>query len=307
VPPQAGLDQREAAVGLEPNGPILNALTIDVEEHFQVSAFSRNVAREDWGGFASRVVPNTERILDLLEEVGVQATFFVLGWVAERQSALVRRIAERGHEIASHGYDHRLVYEQAPAQFREEVRRSRRLLEDAGGCEVRGYRAASFSITRRCLWALDVLADEGFAFDSSLFPVVHDRYGIPGAPREIYRVRTPAGGTMIEVPPSTVRLGGLVLPFGGGGYLRILPLAVTDWAIRRLNRAERRPAVVYLHPWELDPDQPRIRASWKSRFRHYRGLRTTLPKLRALLASFRFGSVSQVVGECGPVAERALS
>lgn len=279
--------------------PTLNAMTVDVEEHFQVSAFAPVVPAESWGSHPSRVEANTGRLLDLFDSAGVRATFFVLGWVGERHPALVRRIAERGHEIGSHGWGHRLVHDQDPADFRRETAASRRLLQDISGQPVAGYRAASFSIGRRNLWALDVLIEAGFTYDSSLFPVIHDRYGIPGAPRSLYRAKTPSGATLVEVPPSTIALGKTVLPVGGGGYLRIYPLAVTRWAVARLNVKEGVPAVVYVHPWEVDADQPRIRGSWKSRMRHYWGLSTTEPKLRALFGRHRFGTISDVIAAAG--------
>jgi polysaccharide deacetylase family protein (PEP-CTERM system associated) len=279
-----------------PNGePLLNAISVDVEEHFQVSAFEKAISRADWAHLESRVEANTDRLLQLFADCGVRATFFVLGWIAERYPGLVRRIADEGHEIGSHGFDHRLIFEQTPEQFAEELSRSKDLIEQAGGQAVRGYRAASFSITRKSLWALDSLAEAGFHYDSSIFPVYHDRYGMPGAPRHIYQVDTRGGGRIVEFPPSTIRIGRLVLPVGGGGYLRIYPFALTRWAIRRLNRRDEIPANVYLHPWEVDPEQPRIRASLKSRLRHYTNLSTTEKRLRTLMSRFRFGPVGEVV------------
>jgi polysaccharide deacetylase family protein (PEP-CTERM system associated) len=283
---------------------ILNALTVDVEEHFQVSAFAGTVCRDDWEAIPSRVEANTARVLDLLDEAGVVGTFFVLGWIGERYPGLVRRIADRGHEVASHGYSHTLVYEQSPPAFREETLRSRKLLEDVSGQPVVGYRAASFSIGRRNLWALDILAEAGFLYDSSIFPVVHDRYGMPGAPRRIHRLDTPSGATLVEVPPSCLGWRGLTLPVCGGGYLRIYPLALTRWSVSRLNDRESMPAIVYIHPWELDPEQPRVRAPWPSRFRHYTGLRSTAPKLRELMSRFRFGPLREIV-EREPSLHRA--
>jgi polysaccharide deacetylase family protein (PEP-CTERM system associated) len=274
-----------------------NALTVDVEEHFQVSAFESVVDRAGWDSIPSRVEANTERLLELFARAGVHGTFFVLGWVAERHPDLVRRIAGAGHEIASHGQTHRLIYDQDPETFRAETHRSRATLQDLSGQPVSGYRAASFSITRQSLWALDVLVEEGFAWDSSVFPVLHDRYGVPGARRGPHRLRAPGGGELLELPPSTVALGRATLPVGGGGYLRLYPLAVTAWAIRRLNRRDGLPAVVYVHPWEVDPEQPRIRASFRSRFRHYTGLRTTAPKLGRLLERFRFGTMSELAAD----------
>lgn len=274
---------------------VLNAASIDVEEHFQVSGFESVVRRGTWESFRSRVEDNTLRLLDLFDEVGVKATFFVLGWVGHKYPGLVRRIADRGHEVASHGYSHELVYNQKPADFRRETLLSRRILQDASSQQVVGYRAASFSITNRNLWALDVLVDVGFTYDSSLFPVRHDRYGIPGAPRRIHELRTPGGGTLVEVPPSTVIVAGAVLPVAGGGYLRLYPAFVTHWAIERLNRKEGMPAVLYVHPWEFDVSQERIRAPVVSRFRHYYGLNSTERKLRGLMSRFRFGPVSEVI------------
>jgi polysaccharide deacetylase family protein (PEP-CTERM system associated) len=276
---------------------VLNAVTVDVEEHFQVSAFEDVVRREDWASIPSRVEANTGRLLDLFDEHGVKATFFVLGWIAERYPQLVRSIADRGHEIASHGYSHKLVYDQEPEEFRDETVRSRKILQDHSGQPVSGYRAASFSIVRRNLWALDVLSEAGFSYDSSLFPVVHDRYGIPGSPRRIHRLTTPGGKTLIEVPPSTVPLGKMMLPVVGGGYLRIYPATISRRAVGWLNRREGIPAVVYVHPWEVDPEQPRIRGSLRSRLRHYTGLRTTMHKLRDLLARYRFGPIRDVMSE----------
>jgi polysaccharide deacetylase family protein (PEP-CTERM system associated) len=286
---------------------LVNILTVDVEEHFQVSAFESVVPRETWDRWPSRVERNTDILLDLFDRTNRKGTFFVLGWVAERHAALVRRIADRGHEVACHGYSHRLVYTQQPEAFREETRRSKGLIEDAIGLPVLGYRAASFSIGWRNLWALDILAECGIAYDSSLFPVRHDRYGIPGAPRQPYRVRTTAGASLVEIPPSTLRLGGAALPFGGGGYLRLFPLAVTRMAIERLNGKEGFPAVLYVHPWEVDPAQPRVPgASLLSRFRHYVGLNTTVPKLQALLERFPFGPMNVWLDRAELLPERVL-
>jgi polysaccharide deacetylase family protein (PEP-CTERM system associated) len=281
---------------------MLNVMSVDVEEHFQVSAFEQTVARASWPDQPSRVRDNTLRLLDLFDELGISVTFFVLGWVAERHPALVREVAGHGHEIASHGYSHKLVYDQTEEEFRRETVRSRSLLQDASGQPVLGYRAASFSIGWKNLWALDVLADAGFRYDSSLFPIVHDRYGIPGAPRTIRKLSTPSGGNLIEIPPSTVRLLGRPWPIGGGGYLRLLPWSLTRWAFRRLNR-EGMPAIVYVHPWEVDPEQPRVCASWPSRFRHYTGLRTTTGKLRLLADTFRFGTARDVLIQGGWIAD----
>jgi polysaccharide deacetylase family protein (PEP-CTERM system associated) len=268
---------------------VVNAMTIDVEDYFHVSVFDGLVPRHAWGSMESRVCANTERLLDLFDEAGITATFFVLGWVAERFPRLVREIVARGHEIASHGSEHRLVYDMTPAAFRDDVRRSKDLLESASGSRVLGYRAPSYSITPRSLWALDVLIDEGFVYDASIFPIHHDRYGIPVSPRHPYVLNR--AGCLIEAPGSTVRWGPFNLPVGGGGYFRILPYAWTRWGIRRLNEVERLPAIFYLHPWEIDPDQPRLRAGRLSRFRHYRNLDKTEDRLRALVSEFRFDTM----------------
>jgi len=269
-------------------------MSVDVEDYFQVSAFDDVVDRRDWEKLPSRVVQNTSRLLDLFDEFGVRATFFVLGWVADRFPELVKRISLAGHELASHGYHHRLVYTQTPDEFREDVRRSKRLIEDLSGQAVRGYRAPSYSITRESLWALDVLIEEGYAYDASIFPIRHDRYGIPDAPRHPHQ-RSSASGQLTEAPPSTVRMGATNFPIAGGGYFRILPYWWTRWGISRLNHRERQPAIFYLHPWEVDPEQPRLPASRLSRFRHYRNLDKTEPRLRALLSEFRFDSVAEAI------------
>jgi len=272
-------------------------MTVDVEDYFQVSAFDNVVSRDAWAGMESRVVANTGRLLDLFDEFDVRSTFFVLGWVAERHPALVRAIVARGHELASHGYAHRLVYSQTPAEFREDVRRAKGLLEDAGGVAVHGYRAPSFSVTSRSLWALDVLLEEEYRYDASIFPIRHDRYGIPDAPRWPHAIERPAG-RVYEVPGSTVRLGGTNLPVAGGGYFRILPYAWTRFGISRVNRTERQPVVFYLHPWEIDADQPRLSAGALSRFRHYRNLHKTESRLRRLMRDFTFAPVASVLPEC---------
>lgn len=275
-------------------GGMLNAMTIDVEDYFHVSNFERVVTPESWAGRESRVERNTDRLLQIFADAGVSATFFVLGWVGERCPDLVRRIAGAGHEVASHGFAHRLIFDQSAAEFRADVSRAKRLLEDISGSSVLGYRAPSFSVTERSLWALDILIDEGYRYDSSVYPIHHDRYGIPTAPRHPHRVSRP-GGSLLEVPGSTVRLGHLNLPIGGGGYFRILPYGWTRWGIARVNRAEQRPTVFYLHPWEIDPDQPRLPASRLAQFRHYRNLHRTEARLRALLNDFRFGSVRELI------------
>jgi polysaccharide deacetylase family protein (PEP-CTERM system associated) len=214
--------------------------------------------------------------------------------VADRFPDLVKRIARDGHELASHGYSHRLVYTQTPGEFREDIRRSKRVIEDFGGTRVRGYRAPSYSITNASLWALDILVEEGFEYDTSIFPIRHDRYGIPDAPRHAHR-RVSAAGSLTEAPPSTVRVGSTNLPVAGGGYFRLLPYRWTRWGISHLNETEKQPAIFYLHPWEIDPEQPRLPASALSRFRHYRNLHKTEPRLRTLLSDFRFGPISEAI------------
>ena len=277
-------------------------MSVDVEDYFHVSAFDDVVSRGSWDRRESRVCANTGRLLDLFEDAGIRATFFVLGWVASRYPELVRRIAAGGHEIASHGYGHRLVYDITPAQFREDVRRAKGVLETIGGAAVAGYRAPSYSVTSRSLWALDVLIEEGYQYDASIFPIHHDRYGIPSAPRHVHVVRR-ASGAIVEAPASTVRCGGVNLPIAGGGYFRLLPYAWTRWGMARLNRTERRPAIFYLHPWEIDPGQPRIAGTWMSRFRHYCNLSRTEPRLRRLMRDFAFSTVADVLS--AGAAERA--
>jgi len=277
------------------NRAIVNAMTVDVEDYFHVSVFDGLVPRHAWAGMESRVCANTERLLGIFSDAGVQATFFVLGWVAERFPRLVRAIAEQGHEIASHGYGHRLVYDLTPKAFREDVRRAKDLLEWTASAQVRGYRAPSYSVTPRSLWALDVLIDEGYEYDASIFPIHHDRYGIPVSPRQPYVLHRTA--PLVEAPGSTVRCGPFNLPIGGGGYFRILPYAWTRWGIRRLNQRERRPAIFYLHPWEIDPDQPRLRAPALGRFRHYFNLKRTEERLRALLRDFQFATMMTLLDE----------
>ena len=272
---------------------VVNAMTIDVEDYFQVSAFEAAVPRSTWDSRESRVCRNTERLLELFEASNVKATFFVLGWVAERFPGLVRRIVREGHELASHGYEHRLVYSQTPREFRDDLRRARVALEQAGGCPVIGYRAPSYSIVSRSLWALDVLVEEGYVYDSSIYPIRHDRYGIPDWQRDIHRIDR-ACGSIWELPGSTIRVGAANLPIGGGGYFRLLPYGWTRHGIARLNAAGE-PAIFYLHPWEIDPEQPRIHAGRVSSFRHYWNLSETEPRLKRLLGQFRFGRVSDVL------------
>jgi polysaccharide deacetylase family protein (PEP-CTERM system associated) len=273
---------------------IVNAMSIDVEDYFHVSVFDGLIPRSRWDTLESRVDANTRRLLDIFDEFGVRSTFFVLGWVGERHPGLVATIASRGHEIASHGYAHRLIYDQTPAGFRDDVRRAKQILEDASGRRVVGYRAPSYSITPRSLWALDVLAEEGYEYDSSIFPIRHDRYGIPVSARTPYVIDRNER-EIVEVPGSTTRVGPLNLPVAGGGYFRLLPYWWTKWGISRVNRLEERPAVFYLHPWEIDPGQPRLPAGRLGRFRHYRNLEHTEARLRQLLTDFRFDAIDVLV------------
>jgi len=278
---------------------MINALTIDVEDYFQVNAFAPYIARESWDGFPLRVEDNVARLLNLLDEFNVKATFFVLGWVAERVPQLVRQIQSRGHEIACHGYGHQLIYQIGPQAFREDISRAKGILEGITGVAVKGYRAPTYSITSKSLWAFDALIEEGFSYDSSVFPVYHDTYGMPDAPRFPYTVQR-EGGTIREFPLSTLplKLAGLSyqLPIAGGGYLRLLPVALIKWGIERINLIEGKPAVLYLHPWEVDPGQPRVKAGWKSSFRHYNNLSRTESKLRYLLKGLSYGTMEQVLG-----------
>jgi polysaccharide deacetylase family protein (PEP-CTERM system associated) len=271
-------------------GPIVNAMTVDVEDYFHVAAFASVIDRGKWDSFDTRVERNTRRLLDLFDEFGVRITFFVLGWVAERKPALIRELHERGHEVACHGLSHELVYKQTPQVFREETIRAKSVIEDIIGDAVKGYRASTYSVTGKSLWALDILEELGFSYDSSIFPVRHDNYGIPDAPRWPHRV---ASGKLLEVPLTTVSVVGQRLPCAGGGYFRLLPYGFFRWALKRVN-TEGLPAVFYLHPWEIDPEQPRIRASWKSRFRHYTNLDRTEARLRRLLAQFKWGRMDKV-------------
>jgi polysaccharide deacetylase family protein (PEP-CTERM system associated) len=275
---------------------IRNALTVDVEDYFQVSAFAGAIDRNDWDGMPLRVEANTRRLLQVFSDAEVKATFFVLGWVAERVPSLIREIAADGHEIACHGYSHELVYNQQPEVFRQETLRSKALLEDIAQQPVQGYRAASYSITARSLWALDVLVEAGFTYDSSIFPIHHDRYGMPGTPRFPHRLQSPSGESIIEFPLSTARILGMHMPVAGGGYFRLYPYALTRYGLSKINRGAQ-PFIFYLHPWEIDPGQPRIAARWMSRFRHYNNLDRFESRLGRLISDFRFGMVREVLEE----------
>jgi polysaccharide deacetylase family protein (PEP-CTERM system associated) len=273
---------------------MLNALTVDVEDYFQVSAFERRIPRSDWDRWESRVVVNTRRVLALCDEFDVKGTFFVLGWVADKFPGLVQEIDSRGHEIGSHSYWHRLIYAMTPDEFRADLRRSKVVLEAIIGRDVVLFRAPSFSITNKSRWALDILAEEGFQIDSSIFPVRHDRYGIPGAPRQPYAHDLPAG-RLEEFPAAAMNVAGWRLPVSGGGYFRLYPLWLTRLGARLANRRGY-PFMFYIHPWELDPQQPRVDGvGWKSRFRHYVNLSGVEAKLRRFLAGMRFGTLTQAL------------
>jgi polysaccharide deacetylase family protein (PEP-CTERM system associated) len=286
---------------------MINALSLDVEDYFHAHAFSGIVRFEEWPSLEERVVTNTRRLLDLLDEFQVSATFFTLGWVAERHPLLIREIARRGHEVGCHGYAHRLVYAMTPTEFRTDTARAKAAIEDAIGAPIIGYRAPTFSIVRESLWALEILYQEGFRYDSSIFPIVHDRYGIPNAPRFPHRIALPGGCEMVEFPLSTLSVMGQRIPVAGGGYFRLLPSPLLRGAIRWINQKEGKPAIIYLHPWELDPDQPRLPVGPATRFRHYVNLRTTQVKLRRLLTDFRFGPLNQVLRQAGLIHAEAES
>ncbi|WP_035247718.1 XrtA system polysaccharide deacetylase [Desulfogranum mediterraneum] len=269
---------------------IPNYLTIDVEDYFQVAAFERVIREDAWPQFESRVEANTHRVLELLADHQVRGTFFVVGWTAERYPALIRHIADQGHEIACHSYRHQKVYTLTPEAFRQDTQRAKTVLEDISGKPVVGYRAPTYSITARSLWALDILEELGFQWDSSIFPIIHDNYGIPDAPRFEYPL---PGHNLMEYPISTALFFGRKIPVAGGGYFRIFPYWFSRMALGRINSQEKKPFIFYLHPWEFDPQQPRIaRAGWKSRFRHYLNLDKTEGRFERLLSTFRFRPIS---------------
>lgn len=276
----------------------MHFFSVDVEEHFHANVFGTVAPPSTWDHHPTRVVPNTQCLLDLLARHDVRGTFFTLGWVADRHPDLVRAIAAAGHEVASHGWWHRRVTTQTPDQFRDDVRRSKALLEDLTGRAVLGYRAPSYSIVPGREWALDVLLETGYRYDSSLFPIARSGYGYPGTPTEPHRVTRPAG-SLWEFPPATTRVLGLLVPAAGGGYLRQFPLGVIRRAFRERDRTGS-PGMFYVHPWEVDPEQPRLPVPFLSRVRHYRGLTTVLPRLEQLLAEFRFGTVAAWLGEREP-------
>lgn len=272
---------------------IRNAMTIDVEDYFQVSAFDNHIARESWPEMPCRVEANIDRILSLLDQAGVSATFFTLGWIAERYPAMVRRIVDNGHELASHGYGHRRASDLGRDEFMQDVARSKALLEDIGGQKVAGYRAPSFSIGKRNLWALDTLLQAGYRYSSSIYPVRHDHYGMPDAPRFAYYPNGLQG--LLELPVTTVRIMGRNFPAGGGGYFRFFPYQVSRWMLKRVNEHDRQPGIFYFHPWEIDPGQPRQKnIGMKTRFRHYINLDRTETRLKALTRDFRWNRMDRI-------------
>ena len=277
---------------------IVNGLSVDVEDWFQVGAFEHTIAREDWDGLELRVGDNVARILDLFDEAGVKATFFTLGWIAERNHAAMRAIVDRGHELASHGYDHARVFTLSRTEFAEDLAKSRAILEDAAGQAITGYRAPSFSIDARNRWAHEVLAEHGYAYSSSVAPIVHDHYGWRDAPR--FAFDPVPGSELVEIPVTTAILRGKRLAAGGGGFFRVLPYGFSRWAIRQVN-AEGRPAVFYFHPWEVDPGQPRVAgAPLRSRLRHYTNLSRMAGKLSDLLGDFAWGRMDALAAREKP-------
>nr|WP_256325945.1 XrtA system polysaccharide deacetylase [Sphingomonas sp. YR710] len=271
---------------------VLNGLSVDIEDWFQVGAFEHTIRRDDWDSLKPRVERNSDAVLALFERAGAKGTFFTLGWVAERYPALIRRIADNGHEVASHGWDHQRVFTMSPEAFRADLRRARQVLEDAGGQPVTGYRAPSFSIDKRTPWAHEILAEEGYTYSSSVAPVVHDHYGWPEAPR--FAFRPVAGSALVELPVTTARLMGRIVAAGGGGFFRLFPYAFSRWAIRQVN-GESHPAIFYFHPWEIDPGQPRVAdAPIKSKLRHYSRLGAMEAKLERAIREFSWGRVDAV-------------
>ncbi len=272
-------------------GSIINALTIDVEDYFQVSAMAPHIPRSDWENIPCRVERNIDRILDLMSQHRAKGTFFTLGWIAERFPNMVRRIVEEGHELASHGYGHERATEQSPQAFNADITLAKVVLEDIAGTEVCGYRAPSFSIGPGNLWAIQCIGEAGYRYSSSIYPIRHDHYGVPDAPRFAYA----SVGGLLEVPVSTVRLFNRNWPAGGGGYFRLLPYGVSRWFLRRVNEVDGQAAMFYLHPWEIDVNQPRVPGvSAKTRFRHYLNLNRTEARLTQLLKDFRWGRVDDI-------------
>ncbi|MCW8855325.1 MAG: DUF3473 domain-containing protein [Gammaproteobacteria bacterium] len=275
---------------------IKNAFTVDVEDYFQVSAFENDVKRSDWDSIDSRVSRNTDVILEILSQHKVKGTFFVLGWVAERYRNIVEKIDKEGHEVACHGFSHKLIYNQTVSEFKEETIRAKEILEDIVQKPVNGYRAASYSITNDSLWALDVLVEAGFKYDSSIYPVTHDRYGISDAQELPHLISSPSGNELVEFPLSIYKILQYHLPVSGGGYFRLYPYFFTKYALSSINR-NHKPFVFYLHPWEIDPQQPRISTNPLSRFRHYNNLELCESRLQKLLSDFKFTTMNAVLDE----------
>jgi polysaccharide deacetylase family protein (PEP-CTERM system associated) len=274
------------------NHGIKNAMSVDVEDYYQVSAFEGSIERKNWGEMQSRVESNTDRILAMFDEHDIKATFFILGCIAENYPALIRRIVNNGHEVASHGYSHIRVINQNQKQFREDVVKTKNILEDISGCEVKGYRAASYSINSTNLWALGILKETGHIYSSSIYPVKHDIYGMPEAPRYPFKHRKYG---IIEIPITTIKLAGRNFPCGGGGYFRLLPYYFSRWALRHVNKLDYMSGVFYFHPWEIDPDQPKIIGlNPKTKFRHYTNLKKMETKIRKLLIEFSWGRMDEI-------------
>ncbi len=273
--------------------PIRNAMSVDIEDYFQVGAFEKCIRRADWGNFKGRVEYATDDVIALYGEHDVKATFFILGWVAERYPQLIQRIVNAGHEIASHGYDHKRVHDLTPESFRKDIIQAKKILEDISGTAIKGYRAPSFSISANNFWALEILAEEGYRYSSSVYPISHDHYGMPEAPR--FSFRPVDGSPMIELPMTTVNVFGKAWPCSGGGYFRLLPYPISKWAIGRVNREDCQPCIFYFHPWEIDPEQPRQhQAGAKSKFRHYTNLKSMRAKLGRVLGDFQWGRIDEV-------------
>ncbi len=284
--------QYKGPVGAERTSETINAMTVDVEDYFQVSAFENHIQKSDWDIIPCRVEKNVDRILALFDQKDIKATFFTLGWIAERYPVMIKRIVEEGHELASHGWEHTRVVHQGPDEFRADVLRAKALLENIGGKEIKGYRAASYSIGKNNLWALDILAETGHKYSSSIVPIKHDLYGMPDAPRFPFTVQ---GTDLLEVPVTTLAMGSRNVPCGGGGWFRLFPYAFSRWAIRKVNQADGKPAVFYFHPWEIDPDQPQqagIKA--RTKFRHYLNLKRMDSRLQRLLDDFNWGRMDEV-------------
>ena len=274
---------------------ITNAFTVDVEDYYQVEAFSRHIHRNHWDDYPSHVEENTDEILSLLDDKNIKGTFFTLGCVAEKHPSIIRKIVDQGHEIASHGYSHKLIYKQSHEEFRSETIKSKAILEDIAQTEVRGYRAATYSITRNSLWALDILVDAGFIYDSSIFPIRHDRYGIPDVNPLPHKLKTPGGQSIIEFPITTLKTKLINLPIAGGGYFRLFPYSFSRWALGKVNQ-QNNEFVFYIHPWEIDENQPVINeAGLVTKFRHYNNIKNCKQKLDKLLADFKFDTLGGVL------------